>query len=71
MQVIIADIYGDRKVLRVFEDKPGIDEAIDEFHKVDKDYAQAMNGDVAYHGGFEEFMKKKGFTLLSHRFTVV
>ena len=60
MKVVIVDLYGDKENLYFFEDKEGLDKALVEFGKLDRQKG-------VEHDGFTAEMAKRGFTPLEER----
>ena len=63
-KIVIVDLFRDMEtedqVLRVFEDKPGLDVALAEF-------VQADRSDKLCRGDFDKFMSDNGFEPLEFR----
>lgn len=70
VKYVIADLYGDSADLYLFAEAKGLSKAFNEFRKADNAYYCAPDK-VKYHGGFTDFMTKKGFPPMKFREVVI
>jgi hypothetical protein len=64
MKLLIVDLYGDHKTIRVMEDTPAAEAAVWEFDRADRAY---VHNDKTDPPQFEEFLHERGIQLMETR----